>query len=151
MENLTRIQTLHKEPLIPNRYIESILLSMSRWGDQEYAQGLEDGKRSREARSPSFIQTLFNTSKQIKDNRSQYKVLASLVEEAGEVALEVKIANGDSYKTEGLDGIIGECIDVIACALDLIWITNPQIKEVDLQNLLENKCNKWLVKTTSTK
>lgn len=93
-----------------------------------------------------MIQIVFDASEKIKDNRTQHSVLGFLMEEVGELALEVNIANGASYKEEGEDGIIGEAIDVIAVALDMIYITNPNITKKEINKKLAIKTDKWLIK-----
>lgn len=82
--------------------------------------------------------------------RTKYEVLASLVEEVGELATEVAIEQGYSKKEQGKDGIIGEAVDVITCALDLIWISSPNVTDKELEDeimrLVKKKLQKWRVK-----
>ena len=75
--------------------------------------------------------------------RSLGDVFTSLAEEVGELATEVSIQNGYSTKPEGKDGVIGESIDVIACALDMIWVFNPDITEEEVMTILKTKLEKW--------
>src|SRR5688572_33439430 len=55
-------------------------------------------------------------------SRTRYEVFTSLTEEVGELATEVAIAEGYSRKPVGKDGVVGEAIDVIVCALDMIFV-----------------------------
>jgi isocitrate lyase len=79
--------------------------------------------------------------------RTRYEVLSSLMEEVGELATEVAIAEGYSRKSEGKDAIIGEAVDVIVCALDMIWVDWKNADQVDLEKLvmtiLKSKLAKW--------
>lgn len=79
--------------------------------------------------------------------RSQYSILASLTSEVGELAEEVAIANGDSYKKPGIDGILGEAIDVLICAYDLIRRTHPNVTEAELDIYARQKVEKWKSKS----
>lgn len=46
-------------------------------------------------------------------------------------------------ETPGDDGVIGEAIDVIACALDIIFVKRPQTSNEEITDLLLAKCQKW--------
>lgn len=97
-------------------------------------------------REKTVIQEVFSVSGAVPP-RTRYDVLASLMEEVGELATEVAIAEGYSRKSEGKDAIIGEAIDVITCALDMIWIDWKNADQVDLEKLimtiLKSKLAKW--------
>lgn len=98
-------------------------------------------------RKISFIEKCFETSASIKDGRNQYMVLSKAMEELGELAQEVMIANNDHYKPAGADGIIGEAIDVMVCCCDLIYSVNPNITQDELKALLAVKLAKWVTKS----
>jgi len=83
-------------------------------------------------------------------DRDTSAVLMHLVEEVGEVALEISIENGTSYKKASEDGVVGEAIDVIINALDLIHVHSPELTEKDLIAIAHRKCDKWLLKVTRT-
>lgn len=92
----------------------------------------------------TLVKEVFTTSNQIKDNRTLQDVLTHLMTEVGELAQEIQIAEGKSYKEHGKDGVIGEAVDVIVCALDVIKLYNPTIKEdYDLSRILQPKLQKW--------
>lgn len=93
--------------------------------------------------STSMINATFRASEQINDNRSLYEILAHLTEEAGEIANEVHVAAGRSYK-KSTSSVTEECIDVILCALDMIHVANPSITEQDIDAIAIRKINKWL-------
>lgn len=91
----------------------------------------------------SLIKQILTASKSINDGRTVQDVLNHGVTELGELALEIQIAQGKSYKEPGSDGIIGEALDLIACLVDLIYVENPSITEEDMRSLLEPKLIKW--------
>ena len=64
----------------------------------------------------------------------------------GETAEEVNIASGISYKKPGVDGVVGEAVDVMLCLLDLIHKYDPTITKEQINALAEAKCQKWLKK-----
>lgn len=76
--------------------------------------------------------------------RNLHSVLAHLASEVGELAEEVNINAGFSTKVPGKDGIIGEAVDVIQCALDAIHVADPTITEAQLMAIVQEKINKWL-------
>lgn len=77
-----------------------------------------------------------NTSSRIDNGRSQEDILLHMMTEMGELAQEVIISEGRSYKEPGSDGVIGEAVDVILCAADLVIQRHPDITEEDL-------CETW--------
>lgn len=81
--------------------------------------------------------------------RSLNSVLLAAQAELGECADEVLILSGDSYKTTGPDGVIGEAIDAIACLLDAIYVTDPDFTEQMLNDYMKLKCQKWIDKEAS--
>ena len=82
-------------------------------------------------------------SKRIKNGRSCQDVLSSVMEEVGELATEVRIKYGQSYKEPGKDGIQGEAIDAIAAIIDLMYVDNPDITKEEILRYLDYKLNKW--------
>lgn len=94
----------------------------------------------------TFIQECLKTSAQIKDGRTRLHSLSHAAEELGEVSAELRIEEGRSSKEQG-EGVIGEAIDLIVCATDLIYLSNPNITEADLQLLLRKKLDKWIAST----
>lgn len=80
------------------------------------------------------------------NDRTQYSVLASITSELGELADEVNINQGYSYRQPGDDGVVGEAVDIIASAIDLIRMSNPEITEDQICAIAKRKCDKWLSK-----
>ncbi len=90
------------------------------------------------------------TSESIKNDRTTSDVLSHMMTEVGELAQEIIISNGKSYKSPGDDGVTGEAIDVMLCALDIIALEEPGCSEEELFEYAVKKLNKW-VKTTTKK
>lgn len=95
----------------------------------------------------SIFDVVSKFSKEINDGRTMYKVLTHLTEELGELATEVQIREGNSYKNEGVDGVLGEAIDVIVVAMDLIYLNSSQTTEQQIIDVVRRKCEKWKDKT----
>lgn len=76
--------------------------------------------------------------------RTLYSVLSHATSELGEVAQEVAIASGDSYKQPSVDGVVGEAVDTIISLIDLIYKYDPTITEEQLAAIAEQKCSKWI-------
>lgn len=97
----------------------------------------------------STIGEVFAVSKVVKP-RTRYEILASLVEEVGELSTEVAIAEGYSKKEKGKDQVIGEAVDVIVCALDMIFVdwkgANPKDLENFIHLIVKTKVAKWKTK-----
>lgn len=94
-----------------------------------------------------MINEVFDVSAQVTP-RSTYQVLGKLMEEVGELAEEVMIADGFVDKPEGKDGVIGEAIDCITCCLDLIYLSYPNITKEEVMTILHVKLGKWLTAKT---
>ncbi len=67
-------------------------------------------------------------------------MITNLVED---LATEIAVVQGTSIKTAGEDGIVGEALDVIICAVDLIYQEAPYLEEEDLIAGLLQKLYKW--------
>lgn len=90
----------------------------------------------------SIVTDVFEISKKAP-HRNSYQVLAKLMEEVGELAEEVNIKKGFIKKEPGKDGIKGEAIDVIQCALDIIFINDIEVTEEELESIMKSKLTKW--------
>lgn len=94
-----------------------------------------------------MIKEVFEVSKIVLP-RTKYEVLAALMEEVGELATEVTIQQGYSQKPRGSDGVLGEAIDVIICALDMIYLEYPSMTEELFMKMMKPKLEKWKKKLT---
>lgn len=91
-----------------------------------------------------LTQIVRSYSLRVNNGRTNHTIVDSLDEEAVELREEVdKLVTGED---PGPDGIVGESIDVIACALDMIFYNHPNITDEALDSLMEAKCAKWLRK-----
>lgn len=79
--------------------------------------------------------------------RSDDYVLKKCMEELGELALEVTISQGESYKEPGKDGVKGEAVDLAICALDMFALQcnnmSPEEIEREFLTYMTTKVNKW--------
>ncbi len=89
-----------------------------------------------------MIQETFEVSEHIKP-RTIKDVLVHLMEEVGELSTEIAIDSGTSSKEVGKDGIVGEAVDVILCALDIMWVHNQMISEEEIMAIVKLKLEKW--------
>jgi hypothetical protein len=76
----------------------------------------------------------------IRNGRKPDDALKHLRSEVDELADEVE--NGG----KGADGIKGEVMDVINCALDILFLVHPETTMDELDALMEAKCAKWVRK-----
>lgn len=82
--------------------------------------------------------------------RTEEYVLRKINEELGEMALEMNIRDGLSYKEAGSDGVAGEAVDLAICAMDMFALQYPGYNSEEIKALflmhMNKKLNKW--KTT---
>jgi NTP pyrophosphatase (non-canonical NTP hydrolase) len=97
----------------------------------------------------SFVVRTLEVSQRIKNRRDPRDVLMTLVEEVGELSTEIAIASGHKNREPGADGIIGEAVDVIVAALDVIHLMYqekqyaPETIELLLLDKAQKKLDKW--------
>lgn len=97
-----------------------------------------------------FLQVVEAVCKAVGNTKADQKdILASAGEEYGELATEVKIAHGLKNKPPGRDGIVGEAIDLMLCAADMIHSELGSLDNDQVKQMVMNKLNKW--KTHYTK
>ncbi len=78
-------------------------------------------------------------SNRIKNGRKPEDVLNHLRLEVKELDQEFDLID----KSPGVDGISGECVDVILCALDLIFMNSPDWTDEQILEYANKKCQKW--------
>lgn len=71
------------------------------------------------------------------------QIMHSITEETGELATEVSISLGFKNREPGKDGVVGEAVDVIVSAVDMIYAENPDITVEEIYHLVARKCGKW--------
>ena len=89
------------------------------------------------------LQFLLNSCKGVKSKRDIGSIHRSISAEVGELAEEVDIALGTSYKKAGPDGVVGEAVDVILGCLDIISVHNPDFTASQLFEYAVAKLVKW--------
>lgn len=92
----------------------------------------------------SVFEVIRSYSLALDDDRTAKKITAHLRSEVDEI--EEEIAKEEAGEPAGEDGIIGEAIDVILCAVDLIVRTRPDMTEAEVEAYALKKCKKWMSK-----
>ncbi len=92
-----------------------------------------------------FYKEFVEVAKNVRPRKTSAVTLKA-VEELGELSTEVAILEGMSYKKEGDDGVVGEAVDLILCAMDVIYTSNPNITAEEVDMVVKRKSNKWLSK-----
>jgi hypothetical protein len=90
--------------------------------------------------TPDLLKTVRAYSERIQDGRSLQDIHDHLYDELLELNTELY-----SYEP-GEDGIAGEAIDVILCALDLIFKSAPDMTDAEIVAYADKKCQKWAKK-----
>lgn len=92
----------------------------------------------------SLVKDILAYSKVIENDRTELSVLQHMVSEVQELYTEVAVDAGILPPEDGdVDGIIGESIDIILCAVDLIYKHKPDITEEELRLIASKKLEKW--------
>jgi hypothetical protein len=87
------------------------------------------------------IEKIISACKSMSNNRDLSSIMKHLLSETKELEDEVtKSINGE---TAGTDGVVGEAIDVILCAVDLIYQKVPSISKEYISFLVGQKIEKW--------
>lgn len=76
-------------------------------------------------------------SERIRNGRTNRDVINYLYGEYVELHEEV------FAETPGEDGVMGEAVDVILIALDMIYLDNPSITQEEIEAYMLKKCEKW--------
>ncbi|MNV42424.1 hypothetical protein D3C71_1340970 [compost metagenome] len=88
-----------------------------------------------------FVEETCKVIGHTKDDQND--IMLSLMEEAGETATEIKIARGLKSGPAGKDGVVGEAIDTILCALDVIYSEMGSVDNLLVKQTFYNKTMKW--------
>lgn len=75
------------------------------------------------------------------------RIMHAVTEETGELATEVAISLGYKKRAPSPDGVIGEAVDLIITAVDMINAEKPGITVEEIMDIVTNKCNKWAEKS----
>ncbi|MND95515.1 hypothetical protein D3C80_877710 [compost metagenome] len=74
------------------------------------------------------------------------QIMHAVTEETGELATEVAIDLGYKKRPASPDGVVGEAVDLIITAVDMINAQQPGITVDEIFYIVANKCNKWASK-----
>lgn len=100
----------------------------------------------------NFLKTVEDACKIVGNTKAdQRDILASATEELGEVAVEIKIAHGLKKGPGGKDGIVGEAIDLMLCAADVIHSELGSLDNDQVKQIIMNKLAKWQAHYTKPK
>lgn len=95
----------------------------------------------------NLIDTVRWYSENVVDGRTKADIFEHMEDEFLELEEELLISEGLLNKPSGEDGIFGESIDMILCALDLIFKEKPGIKNDEIEAYVLKKLKKWKSKT----
>lgn len=87
------------------------------------------------------IQYVLDTAKRVQNNRTMPDIFRAMNGEMSELADEVQLVLDGGEP--GPDGILGEAVDVMSCLLDLIYKSNPNITQADIEAVMKLKAAKW--------
>lgn len=90
----------------------------------------------------TLISVILEASQQVDvydSKRTRYSVLADATSGLGQLAGEVAIVEGNSFKEASEDGLVGQAVDTILAIVDLIYKHQPNITEDDLVALALQK------------
>lgn len=95
----------------------------------------------------NILQRIEEVCKIVGNTRAHQKdILASGTEELGELAVEVRIAHGNKPGVPGKDGIVGEAVDLILVAADMIHSELGSLDNELVHNTIKKKLAKWAYK-----
>lgn len=96
----------------------------------------------------TLVSEIIKTAVQVQSTRDIQDILTHAMTEMGELAQEVQIAQGNSYKSAGADGIVGEALDVISCMVDIIYVHYGVLADEEYMiSLMKPKLEKWKEKS----
>ncbi len=91
---------------------------------------------------PNLLDTVRHFSKAVVDGRTKRDIHNHLMSETNELHDEI-VYDDAKWGPAGPDGIMGESIDVILCALDLIFKDKPDITNDEIEAYVLMKLEKW--------
>ena len=90
----------------------------------------------------TVVEKIFSVCETINSERNIQSVMDHLEGETWELRQEVLATYRKDIVT-GDDGVVGEAVDVILCALDIIKQRHPEFQEKDLHAVVDRKLAKW--------
>ena len=89
-----------------------------------------------------MLTEILKACKSIDSPRTIGTVVDHLNSEVYELNQEVVNVLLDSE--QGEDGVLGESVDVILCAVDLIYQENPKVTKAEIMAVVNRKIEKWV-------
>ena len=77
----------------------------------------------------------------IQNGRTLKDIARHTESELAELYEEISLV--EAGKPQGPDGVVGESVDIIACALDAIFVHRPETTNEEICAILLAKCEKW--------
>jgi hypothetical protein len=90
----------------------------------------------------SLFSIVRSAARRINNDRTLRDILNHMKSEVKE--LDEEIAKDEAGELAGSDGIVGEAIDIIQCAMDVILTHRPYLTEAQLEAIMDTKCEKWV-------
>lgn len=87
------------------------------------------------------VDKIIEVCKRIENDRSLTSVFDALIREVAE--LKEEILNHINDKPPGPDGIQGEVVDILLCAVDILYQYNPSISKDYISHIVTKKLEKW--------
>lgn len=75
---------------------------------------------------------------------NEMDIFQHLQGEVEELEEEIYALDPDSGVAAGEDGVVGEAVDVILCAIDLIHNVHPEFTTDDINEVVNRKLAKWV-------
>ncbi|MNC12635.1 hypothetical protein D3C75_603590 [compost metagenome] len=86
----------------------------------------------------SVVSEILSVCSTIKFERTVHTVYRHLESEIDELAVEIYCTDD-----KGEDGVIGEAVDVMLCAIDIMYKDSPNITEDEISKVVQRKLAKW--------
>jgi hypothetical protein len=87
------------------------------------------------------IETILVSCRRIGNGRNIYDVMDALEDEVKE--LDEELVKFNHRKRPGADGILGESVDVLLCAVDMMYMENNDITAEEIMAKIVEKLAKW--------
>lgn len=114
--------------------------------DKLYRQDIDDQIKYKNFNVLGMIESVCKIVGNTKAD--QRDILASGTEELGELAVEVRIAHGLKPGEPGKDGVVGEAVDLMLVAADMIHSELGSLDNDQVKRIIETKLKKWQTKYT---
>lgn len=92
----------------------------------------------------SVVSDILKAASEIHNSRNIASVFTHLQTEVFE--LHVEVDNVICGKDAGEDGVIGEAVDIVICAIDIIYQSQHNISENEIAAIVSKKLAKWKYK-----